>query len=171
MPGTRRNAPSVRVHYALFQAEPLLAGNDTTPRIQGSTHKPRRADDFRLGTIPDQSQRHNVELLVSERGRQQPEVQSCPWCEATDVRFVQRGYTGLTDEVDQYLVCNSCGKTTYQLIAKTAREMRLGRYKPGDIYQDRQQNTRYTINRVLRVGQNEFLIYLKPLSERPSTVG
>ena len=68
-------------------------------------------------------------------------------------------------------MCNACGKTTYQLIAKTAREMRLGRYKPGDVYQDRQQNTRYTINRVLRVGQNEFLIYLKPLSERPSTVG
>jgi hypothetical protein len=86
------------------------------------------------------------------------------------VRRVQRGYAGLTDEVDQYLVCGACGKTTWEIVAKTAREMRLGRYKPGDIYQDRVQNTRYTINRVLRVGQNEFLIYLKPLAERATAV-
>ena len=44
-------------------------------------------------------------------------------------------------------ICAACGKTTYELVAKTAREMRLGRYKPGDIYQDRVQNTRYTISR------------------------
>jgi hypothetical protein len=44
--------------------------------------------------------------------------------------------------------------------------MRLGRYKPGDVYQDRSQNTRYTISRVLRAGPNEFLLYLKPNAER-----
>jgi hypothetical protein len=107
---------------------------------------------------------------VSERERQQPADRACPWCESSDVRRVQRGYAGLTDEVDQYLVCGACGKTTWEIVAKTAREMRLGRYKPGDIYQDRVQNTRYTINRVLRVGQNEFLIYLKPLAERATAV-
>ncbi|MGH2614022.1 MAG: hypothetical protein ACRDJC_02185 [Thermomicrobiales bacterium] len=86
------------------------------------------------------------------------------------MKFVQRGYVGPTDEVDQYLVCGACSKTTYEIVAKTAREMRLGRYKPGDIYQDRSHNTRYTISRVLRAGQNEFLVYLKPLAERASAV-
>ena len=105
-----------------------------------------------------------------ERERQDPAGRVCPWCESADIRFVQRGYVGPTDEVDQYLVCGACNKTTYEIVAKTAREMRLGRYKPGDIYQDRTQNTRYTINRVLRAGQNEFLIYLKPLAERAGAV-
>jgi hypothetical protein len=107
---------------------------------------------------------------VAEQQRQQQTDRVCPWCESTEVRFVQRGYAGPTDEVDQYLVCSSCKKTTYEIVAKTAREMRLGRYKPGDIYQDRQQNVKYSINRVLRAGQNEFLIYLKPLAERAGAV-
>jgi hypothetical protein len=107
---------------------------------------------------------------VAERDRQQPAVRVCPWCESADVRFVQRGYTGPTDEVDQYLICNACQKTTYEIVAKTAREMRLGRYKPGDVYQDRAQSTRYTISRVLRAGQNEFLLYLKPLAERAAVL-
>jgi hypothetical protein len=83
---------------------------------------------------------------------------------------VQRGYAGPSDEVDQYLVCSACGKTTYEIVAKTAREMRLGRYKPGDVYQDRTQNTRYTISRVLRAGQNEYLVYLKPVAEPTGAV-
>lgn len=98
--------------------------------------------------------------------RQDIPARACPWCASTEVRFVQRGYAGLTDERDQYLICDSCHKTTYEIVAKTSREMRLGRYKPGDIYQDRQQNTRYAISRVLRSGTNEFLVYLKPLDER-----
>lgn len=105
-----------------------------------------------------------------ERGQDENSGRVCPWCQSPDVRFVQRGYAGLTDEVDQYLVCASCGKTTYEIVAKTAREMRLGRYKPGDIYQDRAQNLRYRISRVLRVGQNEFLIYLRPTAERAGAI-
>lgn len=100
------------------------------------------------------------------REQQESAGRTCPWCESADVRFVQRGYAGLTDEVDQYLVCGNCGKTTYQIVAKTAREMRLGRYKSGDVYRDRTQSTQYTISRVLRVGQNEFLIYLRPMAEK-----
>ena len=107
---------------------------------------------------------------MSDRERQDSAGRVCPWCESTDVRLVQRGYAGPTDEVDQYLVCSQCDKTTYEIVAKTVREMRLGRYKAGDIYQDRVQNTRYTISRILRVGQNEFLIYLKPLAERATAV-
>jgi hypothetical protein len=107
---------------------------------------------------------------VVERVRKEAAGRICPWCESADVTLVQRGYAGLTDERDQYLLCGSCHKTTYEIIAKSAREMRLGRYKPGDIYQDRTQNTRYAISRVLRSGANEFLVYLKPLTERASAI-
>lgn len=105
-----------------------------------------------------------------ERQRQDPVGRVCPWCDSADIRFVQRGYAGPTDAVDQYLVCDACNTTTYEIVAKTSREMRLGRYKPGDVYQDRAQNTTYSISRILRSGQNEFLIYLKPLAQRASQV-
>lgn len=88
----------------------------------------------------------------------------CPWCGSSDTRLVQRGYTGPTDEVDQYFTCAECGKVTYELVAKTAREMRLGRYRAGGVYKDSVHQTRYTVNRVLKVGVNEYLIYLKPLT-------
>lgn len=110
------------------------------------------------------------ESSVVERQRLESADRVCPWCASSEVRLVQRGYAGLTDERDQYLVCKSCEKTTYEIVAKSSREMRLGRYKPGDIYQDRAQNTRYTISRVLRSGSNEFLVYLKPLLEHAGAV-
>lgn len=105
-----------------------------------------------------------------DRVKHVPADRICPWCESQDVTFIQRGYAGPTDERDQYVVCAACHKTTYEIVAKSSREMRLGRYKPGDIYQDRRQNTRYSISRVLRSGANEFLIYLKPLVERASPI-
>jgi transposase-like protein len=89
----------------------------------------------------------------------------CPWCGSNDTQFVQRGYTGPTDEVDQYFTCHECGKVTYELVAKTAREMRLGRFRQGSIYRDKSQQTRYQVSRVLKVGLNEYLIYLKPMTE------
>ena len=107
---------------------------------------------------------------MADRTQQESTDRACPWCESHDVRFIQRGYAGPTDERDQYLLCESCNRITYEIVAKTSREMRLGRYKPGDIYQDRAQNMRYRISRVLRSGSNEFLIYLKPLTENPSTL-
>ncbi len=88
----------------------------------------------------------------------------CPWCGSDATSFVQRGYTGPTDEVDQYFTCSTCGKVTYELIAKTAREMRLGRFRAGGAYQDRVNHTRYHVNRVLKVGVNEYLVYLKPMT-------
>jgi hypothetical protein len=123
-----------------------------------------------LGTLRRLDDYGRLEWQVVERERKISAGRVCPWCESEDVRFVQRGYVGPTDEVDQYLVCGACHKKTYEIVAKTAREMRLGRYKPGDVYQDRPQNTRYTINRVLRAGQNEFLLYLKPLAERAGAI-
>ena len=98
----------------------------------------------------------------------------CPWCGSVETRLVHRGYTGPTDEVNQYFTCASCGKVTYELVAKTAREMRLGRYHAGGIYQDRANKTRYHVNRVLKVGINEYLIYLKPIvtpEPAPAAVG
>ena len=87
----------------------------------------------------------------------------CPWCGSAQVRLVQRGYTGPTDEVDQYFTCVACHRVTYELIAKTSREMRLGRYRAGGVYQDRASGARYHVSRVLKVGVNEYLIYLKPI--------
>jgi transposase-like protein len=100
----------------------------------------------------------------------------CPWCASADIRLISRGYTGPTDEVDQYFTCAACGKTTYELVAKSAREMRLGRYRAGGVYKDGANQTKYQISRVLKVGINEFLIYLKPLVEdtadqRPRVAG
>src|SRR3954452_13714626 len=125
----------------------------------------------RVATILESDQ--NMIFLgrrVVDRDRAEIADRRCPWCESPDVRFVQRGYAGLTDEVDQFLVCEACHRTTYEIVSKTVREMRLGRYKPGDIYQDRVNKTRYTISRVLRVGQNEFLIYLKPLADQAAAL-
>lgn len=87
----------------------------------------------------------------------------CPWCGSSATSLVQRGYTGPTDEVDQYFSCGSCGKVTYEIVSKTAREMRVGRFRAGDVYQDRTYRTRYHVNRVLKVGVNEYLVYLKPI--------
>ena len=88
---------------------------------------------------------------------------SCAWCGSTDTHFVQRGLVGPTDETDQYIVCHACSRVTYEFVARSARDMRLGRYRTGGIFRDSVHGTRYEITRVLRVGANEHLLYLKPL--------
>ena len=55
----------------------------------------------------------------------------CPWCDSTDVETVQRGFAGKTDGNDQYFRCRTCGKTTWEMVSKTAQEVRLGRYEAG----------------------------------------
>jgi predicted nucleic-acid-binding Zn-ribbon protein len=90
-------------------------------------------------------------------------TRNCPWCGNSQTELVQRGYTGPTDEVDQYFTCADCGKITYELVSKSAREMRLGRFRAGGIFKDNVHQTRYRISRILKVGLNEYLIYLKPL--------
>ena len=87
----------------------------------------------------------------------------CAWCGSADTHFVQRGLTGPTDETDQYVVCHECNRVTFEFVAKSAREMRLGRFRPGAIFRDTNAGTRYEITRVLKVGANEHLLYLKPL--------
>ena len=90
-------------------------------------------------------------------------TRSCPWCDSVETVLVQRGYTGPTDEINQYFHCKKCGKVTYEIVAKTAREMRLGRFHAGGVYKDMAHQTRYQVSRVLKVGINEYLLYLKPL--------
>jgi len=109
------------------------------------------------GTGPEQ------ERLFFMAASSSPQTRDCPWCGSRKTKLVQRGYTGPTDEINQYYTCQGCGKVTYELVSKTAREMRLGRYLPGGIYKDTANQTRYQITRVLKVGINEFLIYLKPM--------
>ncbi len=104
-------------------------------------------------------------------GLGETDARACPWCGSRATRRVARGYTGPTDEVDQYFTCSACGKVTYELVAKTAREMRLGRYQAGDIYQDRAHQTRYQITRILKVGANEFLMYLRPMPGKSEAIG
>lgn len=89
----------------------------------------------------------------------------CPWCGSHQTRWVQRGYTGPTDEIDQYFSCAACGKLTFEIISKNGREMRMERYRLGGIYKDLVHKTKYSISRILKVGLNEFLIYLKPLPD------
>ncbi|MEJ7762535.1 MAG: hypothetical protein WKF80_07050, partial [Thermomicrobiales bacterium] len=90
-------------------------------------------------------------------------VRRCPWCGDANVRLVTRGYTGPTDEVDQYFTCRSCGEVTYELVAKNGRDMRMGRYRAGDLYREAPGPHQYRISRVLKVGVNEYLIYLQPI--------
>ena len=92
------------------------------------------------------------------------ETRRCPWCDSYETSLVHRGYTGPTDEVNQYFTCSNCKKVTYELIAKSAREMRLGRFRAGGIYRDQNNQTRYLVSRVLKVGINEYLVYLRPLA-------
>lgn len=93
----------------------------------------------------------------------------CPWCGGADLEIVQRGYAGKTDTNDQYFRCRTCGKVTWEMVSKTAQEVRLGRYEAGQAFTER--GDRYLIRRVLKVGFNEYLLYLKPspLHESPGS--
>jgi hypothetical protein len=91
----------------------------------------------------------------------------CPWCESTDIEAVQRGYTGKTDTNDQYYRCRACNKTTWEIVSKTAQEVRLGRYQVGKSFTER--GDRYLIKRILKVGFNEYLLYLRPAPLREAT--
>lgn len=96
---------------------------------------------------------------TASRGRQR----QCPWCQSHSVELVQRGFTGPTDERDQYITCNTCKRLTYEIISRSTRDMRMGQYHTGGTYRDTRRQTKYDITRVLKVGSNEFLLYVKPV--------
>ncbi|HEV2129265.1 MAG TPA: hypothetical protein VGR22_11665 [Thermomicrobiales bacterium] len=106
---------------------------------------------------PDAASRHGSVQSDGNRARR------CPWCGSDDVRLVQRGFTGPTDERDQYISCNRCDRVTYEIISRSARDMRLGQYRTGGTYRDSRRQTRYDITRVLKAGSNEYLLYVKPI--------
>lgn len=93
----------------------------------------------------------------------------CPWCGSSDVVRVQRGFVGPTDERNQYLTCNACDRLTFEIISKTVRDMRVGQFRVGGTYRDPASQTKYTITRVLKVGMNECLLYVKPLMRSESS--
>lgn len=92
-----------------------------------------------------------------------PPGRECPWCGSKDTVFVQRGLTTTVPSPDQYIRCGDCGRVTYDIVARSDREIRLGRYQAGSEYRDANHQTRYRIYRVLKVGFNEYLLYLRPI--------
>lgn len=95
--------------------------------------------------------------LASEQVQQQ---RICPECESRDTVLVQRGFAGTTDDHNQYFTCNDCGRVTFEILSRTPREIRVGRLDPGRHV--RHEGVEYVVSRVLKVGLNESLVYLKP---------
>ncbi len=108
--------------------------------------------------------------MVDERIATAGGDRRCPWCGSENTKLVQRGFTGPTDERDQYFTCRDCEMLTFELVSKTNRDMRLGQYRPGATYRDSVRQTRYRISRVLKVGVNEYLLYLKPIVRKEESV-
>lgn len=49
--------------------------------------------------------------------------------------------------------------------------MRLTQYRVGGQFRDTGRQAKYTINRVLKVGLNEYLLYVKPILNRRDDEG
>ncbi|MGA7668890.1 MAG: hypothetical protein WBW04_00610 [Nitrolancea sp.] len=91
------------------------------------------------------------------------EQRICPDCGSSQTVLVQRGLAGPTDESDQYFRCLHCGRVTYEIVSRTEREIRAARITPGRSLRER--GCLYTVRRVLKVGMNEYLVYLRPEQE------
>lgn len=92
----------------------------------------------------------------------------CPQCNSSDTSYVQRGLAGATDERDQFFACNVCGRVTYEIVSRTPREIRIGRLEAGR--QLRLAGFEYIVSRVLKVGLNESLVYVKPAPDQDSAL-
>ncbi len=92
-----------------------------------------------------------------------PPGRQCPWCSGTDTVFVQRGLAGGGNSKDQYTLCNECGRPTFDIVVVGDRQIRLNRFQVGAEYKDSTHRTRYTIYRMLKVGFDEFLLYVRPI--------
>lgn len=90
----------------------------------------------------------------------QEDIRICPACGSEQTVLIQRGLVGPTDESDQYFTCESCGRRTYQILSRTMREMRSSQIAVGrSILAD---GDPYTVLRILKVGLDEHLIYVRP---------
>ncbi len=90
----------------------------------------------------------------------QDEPRTCPDCGSDRTVLVHRSLADLANETDQYYRCEDCGRVTYEIVARTAREVKAGRIEPGKSI--REAGKLYTVRRVLKVGVNEYLVYLRP---------
>ncbi|GBD16154.1 hypothetical protein HRbin26_01049 [bacterium HR26] len=83
----------------------------------------------------------------------------CPVCGSTETTLVRRGFIGPTDERDQYLRCQQCGRVTYEILSRSPREVRAQGLAPGQTVTIAGQ--RYVIRQLLRAGPNEYLVYVR----------
>jgi hypothetical protein len=83
----------------------------------------------------------------------------CPDCGGDNVELTQRGYAGRTDERDQFFNCLDCGRTTYEILSRNAREMKLDRFSNGDVIEA--GGKPYRVTRILKIGVDEHLIYVR----------
>ena len=112
---------------------------------------------------PGIAPRHDATAGEQREDTTNENARQCPWCGSRNTTFFKRGLTGPTDERDQYITCKDCGRLTYEIVSRTSRDMRVGQFRAGGTFRDNARQTKYTINRVLKVGLNEFLLYLKPI--------
>lgn len=73
---------------------------------------------------------------------------------------MKRGYTGRVDTADQYIICAECGATTFEIISRSERELRVDRLEPGRRF--KHQGGEYIVSRILKVGLDEALVYVRP---------
>jgi hypothetical protein len=96
-----------------------------------------------------------------------PPDPTCPVCESADLLLTPRGYAGRTDTPHQYLTCQSCGQVIYEIMSVSQREIRLHRYEANGLFA--REGVTYRIRRILKVGFDEFLLYLRVVeAERPA---
>ena len=95
----------------------------------------------------------------------QDEARTCPDCGSDRTVLVHRSLAAVANEMDQYFRCEACGRVTYEIVARTAREVKAGRIEPGRSI--REAGKVYTVRRVLKVGLNEYLVYLRPGQAAP----
>lgn len=83
----------------------------------------------------------------------------CPACGSSETVLVRRGLTGPTDERDQYVRCQRCGQVTYEILGRSAREVRAQGLATGQTVTVAGQ--RYVVVQLLRAGLNEYLVYVR----------
>ena len=91
----------------------------------------------------------------------------CPACGGNRTRRTHRGYAGQADTADQFVTCNDCGETTYEIIARNERELRVDRLEPGRRF--KHEGAEYIVARILKVGLDEALVYVRPAPRHPSS--
>ena len=92
---------------------------------------------------------------------------NCPACGSERTRRTRRGYAGNVDTADQYVTCADCGETTYEIISRSERELRVDRLEPGRRF--KHEGSEYIVSRILKVGLDEALVYVRPAPPHPSS--